>query len=628
MARSRRRAVDERQELRRHRRRLERRRSASERLGTPEQLEQRQMLALSTGSLDEVRETLRQRLSGIEHVTVVTHGFQLTDDNGDSLLSLAQAVRERAGSDKTWLLDYDVFGEDKGTGRFDTTDSLVDDIESLKNVVLLWDWAPESNEWSAGWTGASADALFATLADIGLVNPAADHTAANTKPAYHFIGHSFGAAVTSEVVRRFAAYDVPVDHVTYLDPHDFDEEGLVLADFPGIDTDNLQAQYDVGIPKGYGAAVWGNVAFADVYYQTSDQWSVPGLVNVPQGRPIPGAYNKWLSPESLDLPGDNSVTAGGDHSDVWEHFYLQTIKDTSNESGTGYAFSRIAGDVDDRPDGNFFAATQDHTYSDSRYVTWDATNGRWNPNWAGLESLFPDVPRNDFLNMTLQRRFNAARWEPQFDVFDVYNGSITHAGNAAFAASNYLPGWNNHGGTGAGETVRKPGDSALKLSPAGISRTHNRLYVPGAAAALTFTARTTTAAAGDRLVVKIGDTVLSRTSLDADGVPHDPLANGYVDGNLGLDTRHTSRVRRMLAVPAEFLGKVNTLTFAIERLGGGTVAATVEVDDIRFLTLDQAKDIKPWPRTDPLTLQEMRDKLAPFLAGITGVTVVTHGWQF
>jgi hypothetical protein len=232
-----------------------------------------------------------------------------------------------------------------------------------------------------------------------------------------------------------------------------------------------------------------------------------------------------------------------------------------------------------------------------------------------------------FQQLNLQRRFNNARWEPGFDVLDVYNGSITHPGNAAFAAPNYLPGWNNHGGAGVGETVRKPGDSALKLGPAGPSRTHNRLYVPGAAAALTFTTRTTTAAAGDRLVAKIGDTVLSRTTLDADGVPHDPLANPYVDGNLGLDTRHNSRVRRMLAVPADVLTEVHTLTFTVERFGGGSVAATVEIDDIRFLNLNDARTVKPWPTTDPLTLEQMRIKLEPYLAGITGVTVVTHGWQ-
>ena len=229
------------------------------------------MLALTIGSLDEVRAELEPKLSGITQVTVITHGFQPFASDGDSLKRVAEAVYDRAGSTKTWLLDYDIvtgdigngalgnFGE-RGQGKFDPTDSRLT-ASTPTNVVLLWDWAPEANDPSAGWTGASADALFATMVDLGLARPA---TGRNNPFSYHFIAHSFGSAVTSEAVRRLAAFDVPVDHVTYLDPHDFDQKSLALAEWSVIDIDGKQAQYDVGVPEGYGAAVWNNVGFADV----------------------------------------------------------------------------------------------------------------------------------------------------------------------------------------------------------------------------------------------------------------------------------------------------------------------------------------------------------------------------
>ncbi len=88
----------------------------------------------------------------------------------------------------------------------------------------------------------------------------------------HFIGHSFGTGVTSEAVERLAAFSIPVDQVTYLDPHDFDESGIPI--------DGDQRLFTLGKPAGYGATVWDNVAFTDVYYQTLQ-------TSDPEGRPIP-----------------------------------------------------------------------------------------------------------------------------------------------------------------------------------------------------------------------------------------------------------------------------------------------------------------------------------------------------
>jgi hypothetical protein len=210
-----------------------------------ELLEPRMMLT-AAGDLKTpsyLRDLLQPHLDAISGVTVVTHGFQFGADSGDSLLPLGAAIRDRAdaensGGASAWLLDYDV-RDDGAVGGFDF--DLTDDddakVENVANgsrtstaqpteVVLLFDWAPESNEISTGWGEAAGDALFSMLVGLGLV----DLTLGATNPSLHFVGHSFGTAVTSEAVERLAFYNVLVDQVTFLDPHDFQEDGIPSHD--------------------------------------------------------------------------------------------------------------------------------------------------------------------------------------------------------------------------------------------------------------------------------------------------------------------------------------------------------------------------------------------------------------
>ena len=175
----------------------------------------------------------------IEWITIISHGFALTGGGfqpfgwnaiaagGDSLLSLARAIRNRADLENgstgdAWLIDYDLVQE--GTaGYFDGLQSVMPiHPNDSGEVVLLFDWAPDSNNSSAGWGEAAGDALFSMLAGLGFVSPETH----SSKGPLHFIGHSMGTVVTSEAVERLAAYDVPVDQVTYLDPHDFDQKWI------------------------------------------------------------------------------------------------------------------------------------------------------------------------------------------------------------------------------------------------------------------------------------------------------------------------------------------------------------------------------------------------------------------
>lgn len=234
-----------------------------------EHLEDRTLLTLSPSNFN--LQSIHNELQGFrdQHVltgaTIITHGFQLKNQGGDSLLTLAQSIRSFADGAPddaldAWLLNYDVSGEG-GSPSFNYQTSIVSG--SPREVVLLYDWAAESNEPSAGWTEAAADALFTVIVDLGLVDPATQSSL-----PLHFIAHSFGSAVTSEVVEKLGAFDIAVDQVTYLDPHDFDQLTIPI--------DGAQQQYTVGLPQSggagnghnYGATVWNNVAFADAYYQT------------------------------------------------------------------------------------------------------------------------------------------------------------------------------------------------------------------------------------------------------------------------------------------------------------------------------------------------------------------------
>ena len=101
--------------------------------------------------------------------TIVTHGFQpVLFGSGDSLMDLAAGIRTRAdeanGPDQgAWLLDYDLLGAG-GQGVFDREGSILPDTSTVSDdamegeLVLLFDWALESDELSSGWAEAAGDA--------------------------------------------------------------------------------------------------------------------------------------------------------------------------------------------------------------------------------------------------------------------------------------------------------------------------------------------------------------------------------------------------------------------------------------------------------------------------------------
>jgi hypothetical protein len=526
------------------------------------------------------------RNASISGITVLTHGFELTGYGGDYLSPLSKAIYDRINNqsvqNKVWLLDYDIPGEGapgvfdlregQSYGLFDAGGSfgLFDPFEANDplELILQFDWAHESNELSAGWSEGAGDALFSLLTTIGAVDP--ERGADN--PALHFIGHSFGAAVTSEAIERFAYFDVPVDHVTYLDPHDFDQLTIPV--------DGRQAQHALGLPQfsgdwndGYGAAVWDNVAFADVYYQTRSAIGVGATFAVPDGRPIAGAWNRHLV--AADLPNPASYgSLDHDHNAVWANFYLDTV--TGARPTEGWNYSRLDGGTDTRPaTDNFFALDQDHTFTSERL--WDHNEATLGDQADGIINVGGIAA----IGLTPEE-LAAARWSPAWTPETAFNAALEFSARDEINSnSNRLPGWNHHGGGGSAKIVSiGANDHAFRLTATDTNRIHNRFYAPSWLSGIGFNVDIANPRSGDVLVVRWTSAAdptkflefSSQNDFGASSQQNLALTDGTRD--VWIDFSEHPDQAQVQAL----LGTAVTLEFLLAPAGGSTIR--IDLDDV------------------------------------------------
>ncbi|WP_250930423.1 dockerin type I domain-containing protein [Aporhodopirellula aestuarii] len=483
-----------------------------------ERLEHRRLLAVMTHSALSL-ESMRDEIAGqFSSATVITHGFQL-DGGGDSLMPLADAIVERNGG---LLVDFDV-DTGGGQGTFDLFES---EARAGSELVLSFDWGDASNNDSAGWGEAAGDALFSIAVGLGLFDPS---QGSENSIDRHFIGHSFGTAVTSEAVERLAAFDIPVGHLTYLDPHDFDQSRLPIDGSQDLDTLGLPLLNETPV---YGATVWDNVIFADAYYQTNPL----GFFSTnPGGRPIPGAYNTSVTTETSN--------ASFPHSAVWNEYYLATITDPS--STTGYAFSSRNTNSIVRPTPRFYGSNQNHDHTPEALV--NRTTGL--PNDAGLES-----------NGLTAAQITTGRWEPVWTP-QINNGDFTFTGNGG----SEVPGWAFHGGGGNAE-IPSAADAVLPLQNKTNSRTHNWTYIPNDAAFLDYDVTIPAGTNAATLEVLIGDNVIETLAVDQLSSLERGLA---ANGGLTISSPIGS-----------LANSVNTITYRVSGLP--TDNSKLNIDDIRF----------------------------------------------
>ncbi|MEI6882783.1 MAG: hypothetical protein WCK82_15795, partial [Bacteroidota bacterium] len=259
--------------------------------------------------------------ANISGVTVITHGFQLDgssirDDKNAWVLNMAKAILQQNGGGKIYYYN-------RNTGLYD-----IDTDNGDGEVVLIFDWALESNFDGKGFSEAAGDALFSSLIRSGF-----------PLNNLHFIAHSRGTIVNTVAVERLLhlkqkyEMDIKIDMVTNIDAHDWGEGGV------GIDYHNIYPTISIDEPTEHqpnnGVISWQGVGFSDSYYQ-ENFIEGPTLLH---GRKVKGTFSKeWKK----DLDGTNFV-----HSDFFlnppnctgiYNGYIKTILSTNYGLEGGYQF--------------------------------------------------------------------------------------------------------------------------------------------------------------------------------------------------------------------------------------------------------------------------------------------------
>jgi hypothetical protein len=277
--------------------------------------------------------------------TVITHGLHIpTDPNPiqEWMIPLAQAIKSRASAGR-------IFQYNSTTGTFDPLAG----NDSGGEVILVYDWVSASEQDYEGFSEGAADALFA-----GLMGGAS--SGAFSLDHLHFIGHSRGTVVNSEVAERLLAYGKPVEQVTNLDAHDW---GGVF----GVYNDFYVNPFSISMPSNHvpnsGVVSWQNISKSESYWQDTD------ALNNLQGRPVYGSDTNYLGKIG--------------HGEVIQ-WYKGTIDQTSGLEGwygTG-SHSRLLG-------GFYF----------SRLGMGHRTTAEWGTRHATSYSPYPDLVYNRDFSM-------------------------------------------------------------------------------------------------------------------------------------------------------------------------------------------------------------------------------------
>ena len=242
--------------------------------------------------------------------TIITHGFQ-TGSKGAWVESMASAVLARATGDGAvyrYTSDVGAWARDLGPGG----------NGSDRNVVLIFNWEADSSSADEGpnwrYVQAAGDVMSAVLRDPAYAPGATGPGVLLAGRRVHFIGHSRGACVISEAIKRLAAAGIPVDQMTTFDPHPVNG--------------TLDARYDLD----WGDPVpqrWANVAWADNYWRADGGGLINGLDF--DGIPLANVFNVQLSESVL-----NCCAYAYSHSDVhlWYHGTVDLAPNASNGEQT------------------------------------------------------------------------------------------------------------------------------------------------------------------------------------------------------------------------------------------------------------------------------------------------------
>ncbi len=215
-------------------------------------------------------------------VTLITHGFN--SDVTSWVIPMGDKIAQYRSFPGTNCASYQI-SITKSGGTYQISQAFLDGVNPLTSdsgeIIIALDWSTISATTGVPTTAVATQAVAAILS-TNLIPDLKGHSLAELP--LHFVGHSRGGSVITEMARLLGAQGVWVDHVTTLDPHP-----VSLYGDPGMQN-------------------YENILFADNYWQNLGD----GLL-VPNGQSIPGAYNRQLT----NLNGGYSSSHSDTH--LWYH---------------------------------------------------------------------------------------------------------------------------------------------------------------------------------------------------------------------------------------------------------------------------------------------------------------------
>ncbi|MHB8762927.1 MAG: HYR domain-containing protein [Deferrisomatales bacterium] len=486
-------------------------------------------------------------------VTILVHGYKNSDLSGWTPITYWDGRIVSNGHVKSILSAHGggvVFVYDPQTGAIVEVDESTRDsrfggshlYRPNGHHVIIHDWMGVSDNWEAGQAEAAAEALFVAL--VMAKDEDGEYTYVDLENStairdMHFIGHSRGTSVASEVVQRLGLYNVVVDYVTNLDPHDFDEKERFVDPADGVFHDPA-------------VQVWSNILYADNFWQ-NDKW--------PNGRDIQHLYGEIYD---RDLSGLD----GMDHSAVKDWYFGTVVPGSKNSSWYRQA---------------------DQSGARAGFSQWMLRGGF---DYSGLA---PNGILDSVNPFTLE---NLQPFPAENDGDKDYSPTIFFNGDFDLKdLENAIAGWSFHGGGGDGQVLRDGSDGFLNLEFGNTWKRHNRFYVPRSANALRFEYKIYNADRPgflipytDRLQVILSSACGNGGSCDSG------LSGGILLANIAMTTKSDSYVTKEIDI-GPWSGSVRTITFALVDQFGGTnsVNSKVNIDNVEILgdqDLDGLSDVE------------------------------------
>jgi hypothetical protein len=229
-------------------------------------------------------------------VTLITHGF---DANVTAwVIPMADKLAQYHNFPGTNCAEYEISITRTGSTYY-ASQIFLNGVPPLTSdsgeIIIALDWSTLSS--GSVPTTAIATQAVAALLSTTLIPALNGHPLAESP--MHFIGHSRGGSVITEMARLLGAQGVWVDQMTTLDP-----DPVSLFGDPPM--------------KNYA-----NILFADNYWQDMGDG-----VFVPNGQSIPGAYNRQLT----NLNGGYSSSHSNTH--LWYHGTIDLTTPITVDSAT------------------------------------------------------------------------------------------------------------------------------------------------------------------------------------------------------------------------------------------------------------------------------------------------------